>query len=95
MKSVGEAMAIGRSIHESMQKALASMETGLSGFDDIEIAEVPESAPLVTKAILEMGGSHNLDGAHPIVQEAVDKGLTKAMSLRTPDRIRIIAQAMR
>ena len=95
MKSVGEAMAIGRSFHESMQKALASMETGLSGFDDIEIAEVPESAPLVSKAILEMGGSHNLDGAHPIVQEAVDKGLTKAMSLRTPDRIRIIAQAMR
>ena len=95
MKSVGEAMAIGRSFHESMQKALASMETGLSGFDDIEVAEVPESAPLVSKAILEMGGSHNLDGAHPIVQEAVDKGLTKAMSLRTPDRIRIIAQAMR
>jgi carbamoyl-phosphate synthase large subunit len=28
MKSVGEAMAIGRTIHESLQKALASMETG-------------------------------------------------------------------
>ncbi len=37
MKSVGEAMAIGRSFHESVQKALASLETGLSGFDDITI----------------------------------------------------------
>ncbi|MEM8804029.1 MAG: carbamoyl-phosphate synthase large subunit, partial [Pseudomonadota bacterium] len=33
MKSVGEAMAIGRTFHESVQKALASMETGLTGFD--------------------------------------------------------------
>ncbi len=37
MKSVGEAMAIGRSFEESMQKALRSMETGLSGFDPIVI----------------------------------------------------------
>ncbi|QJE71986.1 carbamoyl-phosphate synthase large subunit [Aerophototrophica crusticola] len=35
MKSVGEAMAIGRSFAESMQKALRSMETGLTGFDDL------------------------------------------------------------
>ena len=37
MKSVGEAMAIGRSFAESVQKALRSMETGLTGFDEIEI----------------------------------------------------------
>jgi carbamoyl-phosphate synthase large subunit len=37
MKSVGEAMAIGRTFAESMQKALRSLETGLSGFDEIEI----------------------------------------------------------
>ncbi|WP_120632047.1 carbamoyl-phosphate synthase large subunit [Ruegeria sp. EL01] len=37
MKSVGEAMSIGRTIHESMQKALASMESGLTGFDEVEI----------------------------------------------------------
>lgn len=35
MKSVGEAMAIGRSFPESMQKALRSMETGLTGLNDI------------------------------------------------------------
>ncbi len=37
MKSVGEAMAIGRTFHESLQKALRSLETGLSGLDEIEI----------------------------------------------------------
>ena len=35
MKSVGEAMAIGRTFTESLQKALRSLETGLSGLDDI------------------------------------------------------------
>ncbi len=36
MKSVGEAMAIGRTFKESMQKALCSLETDLCGFDRIE-----------------------------------------------------------
>ena len=36
MKSVGEVMAIGRTFKESMQKALCSLETGLSGFDEME-----------------------------------------------------------
>jgi len=36
MKSVGEVMAIGRNIHESLQKALRGLETGLSGFNTIE-----------------------------------------------------------
>jgi carbamoyl-phosphate synthase large subunit len=37
MKSVGEAMAIGRSFQESLQKALRSLETGLDGLDEIAI----------------------------------------------------------
>jgi carbamoyl-phosphate synthase large subunit len=37
MKSVGEVMAVGRTFQESMQKALRGLETGLSGFDEIEI----------------------------------------------------------
>ncbi|GLI99620.1 carbamoyl-phosphate synthase large subunit [Sphingobium sp. BS19] len=36
MKSVGEVMAIGRSIHESLQKALRGLETGLSGFNIVD-----------------------------------------------------------
>ena len=35
MKSVGEAMAIGRNFKESLQKALVSLETGYSGLDKI------------------------------------------------------------
>jgi carbamoyl-phosphate synthase large subunit len=38
MKSVGEAMAIGRTFQESLQKALRSLETGLTGLDEIDIA---------------------------------------------------------
>ncbi len=37
MKSVGEAMAIGRTFAESLQKALRSLETGLTGLDEITI----------------------------------------------------------
>ncbi|HWQ86045.1 carbamoyl-phosphate synthase large subunit [Brevundimonas sp.] len=37
MKSVGEVMAIGRTFQESMQKALRGLETGLTGFNEIEI----------------------------------------------------------
>ncbi|MEE8171590.1 MAG: carbamoyl-phosphate synthase large subunit, partial [Alphaproteobacteria bacterium] len=37
MKSVGEAMAVGRTFQESLQKALRSMETGLDGLDEVEI----------------------------------------------------------
>lgn len=52
MKSVGEAMSIGRTIHESMQKALASMESGLTGFDEVEIEGAPEEAAII-KALSE------------------------------------------
>ncbi|MEP1586952.1 MAG: carbamoyl-phosphate synthase large subunit [Tateyamaria sp.] len=75
MKSVGEVMAVGRTFHESLQKAMASMESGLSGLDDIEIpgfdADVPTDAPQNKAAII------------------------KAIAAQTPDRLRLIAQAMR
>ncbi len=68
MKSVGEVMAIGRTFHESLQKALASMENGLTGLDEIEIAGAAE------------------EGKPAII---------RALAKQTPDRIRVIAQAMR
>ncbi|MGB4057074.1 MAG: carbamoyl-phosphate synthase large subunit [Alphaproteobacteria bacterium] len=43
MKSVGEVMAIGRSFEESMQKALRSMEKGLTGFDSVPIPNADPS----------------------------------------------------
>jgi carbamoyl-phosphate synthase large subunit len=36
MKSVGEVMAIGRNIQESMQKALRGLETGLDGLQRVD-----------------------------------------------------------
>ncbi|MCY4305871.1 MAG: carbamoyl-phosphate synthase large subunit [Aestuariivita sp.] len=66
MKSVGEAMAIGRTIHESFQKALVSMESDLTGFDEINIEGSPDETTII-----------------------------KALSQQTPDRFRIIAEAMR
>ena len=39
MKSVGEAMAVGRSFAESLQKALRSLETGLNGLSPIPAPE--------------------------------------------------------
>jgi carbamoyl-phosphate synthase large subunit len=44
MKSVGEVMAIGRTFQESMQKALRGLETGLSGFDEIDIPGVDDAS---------------------------------------------------
>ena len=74
MKSVGEAMAVGRTIHESLQKALASMETDLTGFDEIEIP-----------GVADLGSDAAPDVA----------AVTRALAKQTPDRIRVIAQAMR
>jgi carbamoyl-phosphate synthase large subunit len=45
MKSVGEVMAIGRSFPESIQKALRSLEIGLTGFDE---------TPFINKSHLEI-----------------------------------------
>jgi carbamoyl-phosphate synthase large subunit len=53
MKSVGEVMAIGRNIHESMQKALRGLETGLVGFnyvDELKGAGHDELAAALTRA---------------------------------------------
>jgi carbamoyl-phosphate synthase large subunit len=45
MKSVGEAMAIGRTFQESLQKALRSLETGLTGLNEIGIPGYVAGAP--------------------------------------------------
>src|SRR5690606_28834962 len=69
MKSVGEAMAIGRTFQESLQKALRSMETGLTGLNEVKF---------------------------PGMGEGDDKNAIRAALGRpTPDRILVIAQALR
>ena len=56
MKSVGEAMAIGRNFQESLQKALRSMETGLTGLNEIEITGAPAKSA-VHRAVAADAGS--------------------------------------
>ncbi|HYU95568.1 MAG TPA: carbamoyl-phosphate synthase large subunit, partial [Sphingomicrobium sp.] len=46
MKSVGEVMAIGRSFHESLQKALRGLETGLTGLDRVRELEAADPAQI-------------------------------------------------
>jgi len=74
MKSVGEVMAIGRTFTESLQKALRSLETGLTGLNEIEI---PNSH------LSEKNSTYDIDSVRA------------ALGHPTPERILIIAQAIR
>jgi carbamoyl-phosphate synthase large subunit len=49
MKSVGEAMAMGRNFQESLQKCLRSMETGLTGLNEIEIKDANEARIMLAR----------------------------------------------
>ncbi len=49
MKSVGEAMAIGRCFAESLQKALRSMETGLTGLSEVAIPDALDAEGAVDR----------------------------------------------
>ena len=71
MKSVGEAMAIGRNFAESLQKGLRSMETGLTGLNEL--------APAVA------------DPGSPVLRDS----LRARLALPTPDRILVVAEALR
>jgi carbamoyl-phosphate synthase large subunit len=51
MKSVGEAMSIGRSFAESIQKGLRSMETGITGFNEVEIEDAMVDGELNRDAV--------------------------------------------
>ncbi len=82
MKSVGEAMAIGRTIHESMQKALASMESGLTGFDEVEIPGVKaglwESVGADDKAAVVKAISQQTPDRLRTIAQAMRHGLSDA-----------------
>ncbi|MEM7473025.1 MAG: carbamoyl-phosphate synthase large subunit [Pseudomonadota bacterium] len=95
MKSVGEVMSIGRTIHESMQKALASMENDLTGFDEVALDGMPGPDAVEWKASENDIIPRIVVGRDATAQEAIDKTLTRALAQQTPDRLRVIAHAMR
>ena len=51
MKSVGEAMAIGRTFKESFQKALRSLEIGLQGFEAGKLSEIDLDSSLIRAGV--------------------------------------------
>ena len=75
MKSVGEAMAIGRTFAESLQKALRSLETGLTGLDEIAIPGLGEGDD--KNAIRAVLGTPSPDGILKVAQ-AMRLGLSDA-----------------
>ncbi|MBV9587640.1 MAG: carbamoyl-phosphate synthase large subunit, partial [Alphaproteobacteria bacterium] len=74
MKSVGEAMAIGRSFAESVQKALRSMETGLDGFDEVAVPGFESAGKEGVKAALAKPSPDRL----LLIAQAYRHGLTTA-----------------
>ena len=74
MKSVGEAMAIGRSFQESLQKALRSLETGLDGLDEVEIDGADDPARL--KEVLIPALKRALPERLRVIAEAFRAGLS-------------------
>ncbi len=72
MKSVGEAMAMGRTFEESLQKGLRSMETGLTGMNETEI-----------QGAVNADGSIDMDSIKAILTEArPDRILNTAQAMR-------------
>ncbi len=55
MKSVGEVMAIGRTLQESLHKALRGLETGMCGFDPILDIELSNAKEVLTRELTEAG----------------------------------------
>jgi carbamoyl-phosphate synthase large subunit len=55
MKSVGEVMAIGRTFQESLQKALRSLEIGVSGLDEIVDLTNPSAAEKIQREMRHPG----------------------------------------
>ena len=75
MKSVGEAMAIGRTFQESLQKALRSLETGLTGLDEIAIPGLDQGDD--KNAIRAALGTPSPDGLLKVAQ-AMRLGMSDA-----------------
>ncbi len=78
MKSVGEAMAIGRSFAESMQKALRSLDIGLDGFIETDLPGAADGQGGVNKAAIVAALARPTPDRILVVAEAFRYGLTVA-----------------
>ena len=76
MKSVGEAMSIGRTFQESLQKAFRSMETGLSGLDDVEIPGALDSDGTVDKDAIHVALARPVPDRLLLIAQAFRHGMS-------------------
>jgi len=76
MKSVGEAMAIGRTFLESFQKALRSLETGLTGFDEIAIPGADDPDPGAARDAIVLALAQPTPDRIRVIAQAFRHGLT-------------------
>ena len=76
MKSVGEAMAIGRTFLESFQKALRSLETGLDGFDEIAIPGAEEADEASARAAIVRALAQPTPDRIRVIAQAFRHGLS-------------------
>ncbi|MDD2867489.1 carbamoyl-phosphate synthase large subunit [Neomegalonema sp.] len=104
MKSVGEAMAIGRSFNEALQKAMRSLETGLSGLDEIlvpglaEAGDSPDARAAVLRGALARATPDRLRMAAQAIREGMSDAEIHAVTKFDPwflARMREIVEAER
>jgi carbamoyl-phosphate synthase large subunit len=100
MKSVGEAMSIGRSFPEALQKAARSLETGKLGFDSLldkvdyrRLSLVPKAGRnLKTEAPPEVRVEPELPPADP---DEIKKALAGLIGTATAERLFHVGDALR
>ncbi len=90
MKSVGEVMAIGRTFTESLQKALSSLEIGLSGLNTL--LDVVERGG---NALIKSNNNQNIYELPAELVIELKSLITRELQQPRPDRIRYIADAFR
>ena len=100
MKSVGEAMAIGRTFPEAFQKAARSLETGKSGFvslvdriDYRELAKEPDKARDLTRDAPPIAKPRPT--LPPASEDEVTHALDKVIGIATADRLFYVGDAIR
>jgi carbamoyl-phosphate synthase large subunit len=84
MKSVGEAMAIGRTFQESLQKALRSLETGRDGLNPVIKAEDPDDRRTELKRELREAGAERLLYVADAFREGLSAGEVFALTKIDP-----------
>ncbi|HEX2731404.1 MAG TPA: carbamoyl-phosphate synthase large subunit [Polyangiaceae bacterium] len=99
MKSVGEAMSIGRTFAEALQKAARSLETGKQGFNSLldtvdyrQLQHIQPKRDLVLDAPPEVRPQRTLP---PPSEQELRQAVVDRIGIPTPDRMFYVGDALR